>query len=217
MIAIWTKFHNLLAGTIHLNNIEHSDEDVYQDTRRIVVAILQHIVYDEWLPVLLQENLPDYEQIYKNEDPQISHLFDATIPLYLYTLIPSLAFKLWSDCSNSKTYSVMRMCNSYDTTSLDDVFIDDGFRKLIDGVLKQSASRDDHFIAEDIRKYAFDSTYMNQQHLIAILIEQSRHFGVPNYLNTRKHLNLDYLTNSTSSNFETLWSFAIKSDKVTSI
>jgi len=47
------RLHNLCAKRMSHYNKEWDDEKIYQECRRIVIAISQHITYNEYLPLLL--------------------------------------------------------------------------------------------------------------------------------------------------------------------
>lgn len=56
LIALHTLFareHNRLASELSVINPHWSDETLFLETRRILTAELQHIVYSQWLPEVI--------------------------------------------------------------------------------------------------------------------------------------------------------------------
>merc|ERR550534_2891652 len=53
MHTILMREHNHIARELATNNQHWSNETVYQETRRIIIAMVQHITYNEFLPRVL--------------------------------------------------------------------------------------------------------------------------------------------------------------------
>jgi peroxidase len=53
MHTIWLREHNRIAENLYRAAPGKVDEFYYQHARRILIALMQHITYNEYLPVMI--------------------------------------------------------------------------------------------------------------------------------------------------------------------
>ena len=94
--TVWVRLHNIIARELIRGRPSDSQEELFQLTRKIVVAILQNIHYKEWLPLVLGSKamtsynlLPGKRVAYSGSvDPRISSAFSAAAYRFGHSLIP---------------------------------------------------------------------------------------------------------------------------------
>ena len=97
--TIFVREHNRIARKLRELNPAWTDEKLFQESRRIVNAEWQHIVYNEWLPIVLGESYMSrfglfpltngFSNSYREDfDPRITNAFAAAAFRIGHTLIP---------------------------------------------------------------------------------------------------------------------------------
>lgn len=101
MHILWARQHNAIADHLSKDNPSWDDEKLYQESKRIVGAQLQHITYNEFLPLVLGENdvtrrdLKPLNSGYRQSDgehpdPAIANNFATSAFRFAHSLLPGL-------------------------------------------------------------------------------------------------------------------------------
>jgi hypothetical protein len=77
--TVWLREHNRIADILHQLNPHWDDEILFQETRRIVGAVVAHITFNEFLPIIIgRKNMQTFgldlvtHGYYEGYDPKIN-------------------------------------------------------------------------------------------------------------------------------------------------
>lgn len=98
MHTLLVREHNRIASELQSLNSQWDTEKIFQETRKIMGALLQHISYNEWLPLVVGDDAVDrynltstsqgHSNVYNSEvDPSIRNSFAAAALRYGHSLI----------------------------------------------------------------------------------------------------------------------------------
>jgi hypothetical protein len=88
--TLFVRNHNLIAGELQKEHPNWSDEQLYQEARKLNIADYQYITYTQYLPDLLGPNaLPAYTGYKPNVDPAIATEFSTVAFRFGHSLLSS--------------------------------------------------------------------------------------------------------------------------------
>nr|XP_050848620.1 peroxidase-like [Vespula vulgaris]XP_050848621.1 peroxidase-like [Vespula vulgaris]XP_050848622.1 peroxidase-like [Vespula vulgaris]XP_050848623.1 peroxidase-like [Vespula vulgaris] len=189
--------HNRIAGILANLNPHWSDETIYQETRRIVIAEHQHISYYEWLPLFLgirqtYDNKILYDtHDYVNDydfriDPSVLNEHSTAAFRYFHSLIAG-----YLQLINEERKSVpfpLRLSDYLNKPSI--IEKNDNMDELTRGLSYQAQLASDQFFDEEITLYLFKGNKPLGEDLRAIDIQRNRDHGLASYNDFREYCNL---------------------------
>ncbi|BES88141.1 Animal haem peroxidase [Nesidiocoris tenuis] len=196
--TLTVREHNRIATELAEINPYWDDETLYQETRHIVAAIVQHITYNEFLPVLLGEKMIEkfdlklkYQGFSNDYDPSI----DATIPASFGTAAFRFGHSLLPDAMEMRSVSHKLIGERKLSEMLQQPF--DLYKPgLIDayvlGMVSQPSQAMDGSITDQVTNHLFQEPSKTfGRDLASINIARAREHGVPGYMAYRKFCGLD--------------------------
>lgn len=189
LIGLHTLFmreHNRLCD--RFSSLQ-SEELIYQQARRYISGLLQHIVFDEFLPVLVGE-LPRYRGYNETVNPGINTEFSTAIYRLGHSLVSS------SLKSFGKPDLVLK-----DIFFTPEYVDNNGVDCLLKGLAIKKQQKLDNVIVEDLRSFLFGPPENNILHDLASLnIQRGRDHGLPGYNKVREGYGLPPKTISQMTN-----------------
>lgn len=187
--ALLLREHNRVARLLWSLNPRWSDEKIYQEARRIVIAEIQHITYNEWLPLIvgpiimrdfklsLSQTNGGYSLDYDPEtDPSIINEF-AGAAYRLHSLVQGSFNFQTEDGQLIQQFKLRHIFNN--PASL---YREGNYDGCIHSMINEpSQSLDNHF-TEEITNHLFQDTNSSfGMDLVTINIQRGRDHGLPGY------------------------------------
>lgn len=153
---VMMRWHNVIAHRIKNQHPSWSDEDIFQRARRIVVASLQNVFVYEYLPSLLEVELPPYKGYNPDMHPGISHMFQSAAFRFGHSLIPPGIYMRDAQCNYHVTtagYPALRLCSTW--WNANDVLSEVKVEDILMGMSSQIGEREDALLCSDVRDKLF--------------------------------------------------------------
>jgi len=197
LIAFHTLFvreHNRMCDLLAGYHPDWNDEQLYQYARKMVGGLLQHIIFEEWLPAAGVE-LPPYSGYKPNVNPQISNIFSAAAFRLGHTLLNSTIRRLDND-GNVIPQGNLTLKDGFFHPWL--IYGEGGIEPLFKGMGTQVQQELDAKIIGDVRNFLFGQPGSGGLDLASININRARERGLPDFNSIREALGLsaygDFLT-----------------------
>ncbi|MCA9057374.1 MAG: peroxidase [Planctomycetaceae bacterium] len=188
--TLFVREHNRLADQIAERQPELSDEEIYQRARSLVIAEIQAITYNEWLPSLLGRGALDrYDGYDSSVNPGISNEFATA------------AFRFGhSQLGDDIEFLDDNGLEARDAVSLAQAFFNpDLVRETgIDAILKylsaDPSSEVDTELVDSVRNFLFGPPGSGGLDLASLNIQRGRDHGLADYNTVRESVGLSRVT-----------------------
>uniref|UniRef100_A0A667WS04 NAD(P)H oxidase (H2O2-forming) n=1 Tax=Myripristis murdjan TaxID=586833 RepID=A0A667WS04_9TELE len=186
---IWFRYHNYVASKLHKEHPEWSDETLFQNARKTVVATFQNIAVYEWLPGYLgNKTLTPYPGYQKFVDPGISPEFQAAAIRFGITMAPPGVYMRNRTCQFRKIINIdetlspaLRLCNSFWKRQSPNMKSGQDVDELIMGMASQIAEKEDNVVVQDLRDFMYGPLRFTRSDLVALTVQRGRDFGLSSY------------------------------------
>ncbi|KZC13739.1 Chorion peroxidase, partial [Dufourea novaeangliae] len=184
--VIFLRLHNRIATNLAALNPHWSDEKLFQESRRIVGAVVQHITYREFLPIVLGQDVTkifDLEVLKKGYyngynptmNPTIANGFSTAAYRFGHSLVQRSFIRFDSDhqpiFNNVTIHKEFSNPANLETAGSVD--------RLLLGLINQPSQRRDEHISDELTNHLFQTPgFPFGMDLASINIQRGRDHGI---------------------------------------
>lgn len=189
---VWVNEHNQIATQLSDINPHWSDEKLYQEARRIVGAMFQHITYREFLPIVLGKevcHLFDLELetsgFYTGYDPSVNPTVANEFSSAAFRFGHSLIQGSYMRADRHHRF-IPNNVTLHEESAEGDLGGPGSLHRLVRGMVNQRALKRDEFISAELTNHLFQTrSFPFGLDLAAINIQRGRDHGIQPYINWR--------------------------------
>ncbi|XP_076367528.1 salivary peroxidase/catechol oxidase-like isoform X2 [Tachypleus tridentatus] len=212
LTTLFSREHNRLVDL--LSNSGWEPEKLYQEVRKIIGAILQHITDKHLRPLILGE-------VYEKEYYKPYFEYDEALNPTTYNSFTAGAFRLHSmvqDWIKRKDVPVERSPDLVHDFFRQDEYCDlssDPVTRVLVGITQQYAQKVGYYYAHDMKHYLMSSSRsVVGIDMLATDIQRGRDHGLPSYVRWREWCKLKPITNFEELENEMLYDAVEKLKKI---
>lgn len=188
--TLFLREHNRIAAEAAERHPDWTDEELYQFARRKVIAELQKITYDEFLPAILGPNaIPPYRGYQPEVNPGIANEFSTAAFRFGHSMLGDDIEFLDND--GNENHEAMPLRDSFfNPTVLHETDID----PILKYLASDNAQEIDPIVVDDVRNFLFGAPGQGGFDLASLNIQRGRDHGLADYNTTRAAYGLERVT-----------------------
>ena len=187
MHALFVREHNRLADEISAANPDLSDEEIFQEARGSVIAELQSITYNEYLPALLGEDaLSNYSGYDSSVDPGIANEFSTAAFRFGHSTLNDEFRFVGNDGEDID--EPLSLASAFFVPGLLEETGIDSFLKYASSTLSQEIDLE---VVDSLRNFLFGPPGAGGFDLVSLNIQRGRDHGLADYNSTREAYGLE--------------------------
>ncbi len=182
MHTLFVREHNHWCDVIAAAEPGIGGDEIYERARRIVAAEMQAITYNEFLPLLLGDNvLSQYQGYAASVNPGIFNSFSTAAYRFGHTMLsPNLARR---DASGAEIPAGdLSLAAAFFAPQ---EIIDEGIDSVLRGLAFQAAQEIDNHLVDEVRNFLFGPPGAGGFDLASLNIQRGRDHGLPSYNQVR--------------------------------
>ncbi|KAK9496754.1 hypothetical protein O3M35_013037 [Rhynocoris fuscipes] len=178
--VVLIREHNRIAKSLSKLNPTWSDETLFQEARRIVIAEIQHITYKEWLPIIIGDSL-NRQKYDANIHPGVYNSFANAASYFALSLFPD-KIRLYNEDRSQNTTIPWR----YSIVDPDLLNNNKKFDSLIRSLSTQTCQQSNLKFTKAVTQNFFGKGKNDGLNILSLIVQRGRDHGLPSYMTFRK-------------------------------
>jgi len=203
MHTMWLREHNRIVSQLSQLNPHWNDQRLFHEGRKIVGAQMQHITYNEYLPIILGERVMQVFELQlerqgyfggydRSVNPSAANVFSTAAFRFGHSLIPKNLNRCNRHHQLLPSHTLLRK-ELMDPSPIHNIGSVD---RIILGMCSQPSMRRDEFIVDEMTNHLFEPPNKSfGMDLISLDIQRGRDHGIPAYVVWREACGLTPLRN----------------------